>query len=162
MAKTLDQSERKLLQLRSASSDNIEWLYETFKTTMREFIEQTWGWDELMQRHSFEQNLPPASFLIASIGKQDIGACSVLEKRDHLRLEIVLIVAPQQRMGYGSLLLQEIQQRAVAIQKPIRLSVLKINPARKFYERLGFVVDGEDEWSHKMLWQPKLKASAQH
>ena len=161
MAKTLGQTEQNMLALRSATSDNIEWLYETFKSTMREYIEQTWGWDELLQRHSFEQNLPPASFLIASIGKQDIGACSVLEKRDHLRLEIALIVAPKQRMGYGSLLLQELQQRAYAIQKPIRLSVLKINPAKAFYVRLGFSIDDEDKWSYKMLWQPTLKPNAE-
>lgn len=149
---------RQILQLRTATKDDIEWLYDTFKSTMRDYIEQTWGWDEVMQRHSFEQNLPPASFLIASIGNEDIGAYSVFEKRDHLWLEIALIVADKQRAGFGRLLLLEIQQRASAIQKPIRLNVLKINPALQFYERIGFVIEGQDQWSFKMFWHPNTEA----
>jgi N-acetylglutamate synthase-like GNAT family acetyltransferase len=145
---------RSALQLRTATKDDSEWLYDTFTSTMRDYIEKTWGWDELMQRHSFEQNLPPASFLIASINNEDIGAYSVLEKHDHLWLEIALIAVNKQGAGFGRRLLHEIQQRASAIQKPIRLSVLKINPACHFYERIGFAIDDQDKWSFKMSWHP--------
>ncbi|MDX1491525.1 MAG: GNAT family N-acetyltransferase [Pseudohongiellaceae bacterium] len=141
-----------VLQLRSATSEDIDWLYDTFKTTMGEYIEKTWGWDELLQRHSFEQNLPPASFLIASINDEDLGACSLIEKRDSLHLEIALIIEEKQGQGIGRQLLLEIQQRARAIHKPILLSVLKINPAVRFYKRLGFEVYDQDQWSFKMRW----------
>jgi len=36
---------------------------------------------------------------------------------------------------------------------PVRLQVLKINPARRLYERLGFVVTGETE-THDLMARP--------
>jgi hypothetical protein len=39
---------------------------------------------------------------------------------------------------------------------PVRLQVLKVNPARQLYERLGFCVTGGDEFRHQMERSPKL------
>jgi ribosomal protein S18 acetylase RimI-like enzyme len=43
-------------------------------------------------------------------------------------------------------IIQQAQQK----QHPVTLQVLKVNPARRFYERLGFVVEGEDDAHFKM------------
>jgi prephenate dehydrogenase len=54
-------------------------------------------------------------------------------------------VAPAlQGHGLGKALLLEYIQEARSVGKDVTLHVLKANPARGLYERLGFVVEGED------------------
>ncbi len=54
-------------------------------------------------------------------------------------------IAPAlQGQGLGTALLLECIAQARAAGKDITLHVLKANPARRLYERLGFVVEAED------------------
>jgi GNAT superfamily N-acetyltransferase len=138
------------IRFRKATRADMDWLYQTFKLTMQDYIQQTWGWDELLQQHAFHDNLPASSFTIASHKGVDIGAYSVQEKSDHLWLEMVLVLPDLQNQGLGSTLLRRAQENAAAKHKPLRLSVLKVNPAQRFYKRLGFQETGEDTWSFKM------------
>ncbi len=132
----------------------MPWLYDTFKRTMQGFIEGTWGWDELMQSHSFEDHLPANTFVIAAIAQVDIGALNVREKADHLWLEMVLVLPEYQSKGYGRALIEHAQALAIKAQKPLRLSVLKLNPAQEFYRKMGFENCGSDQWSQKLQWSP--------
>lgn len=140
------------IRLRRADKSDMDWLYQTFKLTMQDYIARTWGWDELFQHHSFHDNLPASSFTIATLDDLDIGAYSVLTKKDHVWLEMVLVLPEKQNAGIGSMLLTRVQKSAMEKSKPVRLSVLKVNPALRFYQRLGFRIAGEDQWSYKMEW----------
>ncbi|MFT3762327.1 MAG: GNAT family N-acetyltransferase [Pseudoxanthomonas sp.] len=54
-------------------------------------------------------------------------------------------LAPElQGRGLGRELLQEFIGQARTAGRDVTLHVLKANPARALYERLGFVVEGED------------------
>ena len=46
--------------------------------------------------------------------------------------------------GLGRRILEQILTEADRARVPVTLSVLKANPARRLYERLGFVAVGED------------------
>ncbi len=141
-------------RLRKAARSDMDWLYATFKQTMQSYIERTWGWNELFQQHGFLDNLPPGSFVILRDAGEDVGACSILQKPDHLWLEMVLVVPQRQRQGLGAELVRHAQAVAGAQGKPLRLSVLKINPAQQFYLKQGFVCYAEDAWSLKLQWLP--------
>jgi GNAT superfamily N-acetyltransferase len=141
------------ITFRKANKADMEWAYETFRTTMKSYIEDTWGWDELFQQYGFKENLPPSSFTIAALNSVTIGAYSLTEKTDHLWLEMLLILPDYQNQGLGTRILHTIQTAASLKQKPLRLSVLKVNPAREFYRRLGFEISGEDTWSYKLSWR---------
>jgi ribosomal protein S18 acetylase RimI-like enzyme len=45
----------------------------------------------------------------------------------------------------GAALMRQVQASAATRGVPVRLNVLKVNPARALYERLGFRVIGEDD-----------------
>lgn len=138
--------------LRLGQRDDMAWLYTTFKRTMQSYIEDTWGWDEVLQSHSFQDLLPARSFYIASAAHGDIGALNLREKSDHLWLEMLLVPPEFQGQGIGRQLLEWAQRQASAADKPLQLSVLKLNPAQDFYRHLGFVSTQEDRWSLKMQW----------
>ena len=142
------------IQLRLAQETDMRWLYESFKRTMQLYIQKTWGWDELLQHHSFHDNLPARSFIIASVAGGDVGALNLREKTDHLWLEMLLVPPEHQGQGIGRHLLEYAQDMARRVNKPLRLSVLKLNPAQEFYRHMGFTAAEEDRWSLRMLWRP--------
>ena len=141
------------ISMRKGEPADMDWLYKTFKRTMQSFINQTWGWDELLQEHSFYENLPAKSFAIATIDEHDFGALNLREKTDHLWLEMVLVLPDYQGQGFGRLMLEYAQRQSHKAQKPLRLSVLKLNPAHGFYRHMGFEQSAFDQWSYKMQWQ---------
>ncbi len=55
------------------------------------------------------------------------------------------ILPDYQGRGLGAAIIHGIIAEADAHHLPVRLQVLKINPARRLYERLGFVITGETE-----------------
>lgn len=55
-----------------------------------------------------------------------------------------------QGRGLGTELLRRVLARADARRLPVRLQVLKGNPARRLYRRLGFVDAAETETHHVM------------
>lgn len=73
--------------------------------------------------------------------------------RQGLRWELVQIqlVPALQGSGIGRALLEELLAEARQAGATVRLSVLKLNPARRLYERLGFVVATESEHSYEMV-----------
>jgi ribosomal protein S18 acetylase RimI-like enzyme len=66
-------------------------------------------------------------------------------------------VAPEhQGKGIGTRLISEVLQDAHSRGLAVRLRVLKVNPAQRLYERLGFAVVGETETHHLMEARPLL------
>jgi ribosomal protein S18 acetylase RimI-like enzyme len=57
-----------------------------------------------------------------------------------------------QNRGIGTTIIQWAIDQAVATQKALRLQVFKINPARRLYERMGFIETGEKETHIQMEW----------
>lgn len=149
------------LSYRRARPRDMDWAYRIFKTGMQSYITRTWGWNELFQEHSFFANLPASSFVIASIdtrdasadksGQIDIGGYCLKPKADHLYLEMLLLDPAWQRRGYGSAIMGEVMREAKRHTLPVRLSVLKINPAYRFYQHLGFVIEAEDDIRYRMI-----------
>ena len=142
------------LIFRKATERDMAWIYGMFRVTMKDYIEQTWGWDELFQKHGFTENLPAASFSITALNDVDVGVYNLVPKRDHLWLEMLLVLPEYQNRGLGARILHSIQAGASLKKKPLRLSVLKVNPACDFYRRFGFEIRSEDAFSYKLEWSP--------
>ena len=56
--------------------------------------------------------------------------------------------------GIGTGLLAEVIDEAARVGVDLTLSVLKANPAKSLYERFGFVVERESEFSYEMRRKP--------
>ena len=69
----------------------------------------------------------------------------VADHDDHIFVDYMAIMPEHQRHGIGASLLRQVQASAASRGLPVRLNVLKVNPARALYERLGFAVVGEDD-----------------
>lgn len=138
------------LSFRKAEIEEMDWAYLLFKEGLQHYISQTWGWNELFQRHSFLANLPASSFVIITLDDKDIGGYCLKNKTDHLYLEMLLISTPMQRKGIGSDVMRLLIEQAEIQDIPVRLNVLRNNPAHQFYRRLGFEVTAEDSFRYEM------------
>jgi GNAT superfamily N-acetyltransferase len=136
--------------VRAAQPEDEPFLYACYKRTMHEYIEQTWGWDEKFQSVEFRQHLPWQRFRIIMVNRTSVGAVCVLETADCMILEMMMIELQFQRRGIASDLVARLLDHARSEGRGIQLRVMKINPARALYERLGFVVVGEDADTYEM------------
>ena len=66
----------------------------------------------------------------------------------------VQILPEAQGRGIGAKLICGLSAEADSAGVALKLKVLKTNPARRLYERLGFVIVGDDDHGHEMQWIP--------
>ena len=76
---------------------------------------------------------------------KDIGMISLEDRTDDVFLRAIEIFPTHQGQGIGARIIQEIIDDAASKQKPVSLSVLKVNPAKSLYKRLGFSVIEETD-----------------
>ena len=89
---------------------------------------------------------------ILTVGEEAVGYFE-FEERDHdVFLCGVVLLPAHQRRGIGTEVVRWLQERARERGVPLTLGVLKVNPARALYERLGFVRTGDDEHHIHMQW----------
>lgn len=70
-----------------------------------------------------------------------------------------LQIAPAlQGRGIGELALRTVLRAAAADALPVALDVLKGNPAKRLYDRLGFEIVGEDEIQFHMRFTARTQA----
>lgn len=132
--------------LRPATAEDLSFLYDLHRTTVREAVEATWGWDEAFQQQRFREHFDPAGSQIIVVEGRDVGVLQVEEWGDEVFLGLIEIARSHQGQGLGTCVIQDVLAVAHAEGRPVSLHVLKANPrARRLYERLGFVVDEERE-----------------
>lgn len=136
--------------LREATEADRELTFEIKKKAFGEYIEEIWGWEESVQRALHNKDFEPERYQIVQLDGQDIGLLGVRSEGDSLWISQIYILPIHQNKGYGTRIIQRVIADAEGEGKSIKLQVLKINPARKLYERLGFVVTGTDGPHHVM------------
>lgn len=62
----------------------------------------------------------------------------------------------RQGRGLGTEIVRNLLAEAAAARVPVELQVLKVNPARRLYERLGFTVFAEATIHYRMRADPAL------
>lgn len=139
--------------LRPTTQSDYEFLYKLKKLCLKEYVAETWGWNEEVQRAYFAESFDPNDSQIITLNDQDIGQLLLEDRGVDLYLAGIYILPTFQGKGIGTAVLQDILLAAQDRRLPVRLQVLKVNPARKLYERLGFKLTGETETHYLMGYQ---------
>lgn len=139
-----------------------DYFFFTIYANSRKAEMSSWGWtkeeqrDFLLMQHQCQQrsyqmqysnlesriiffkNTPAGRLLLAKTGTQTV-------------LVDISLLAEFQHLGIGSALLKELQGEIKAGES-LRLAVLKTNPARGLYERVGFQIHEVGELYLTMVW----------
>jgi GNAT superfamily N-acetyltransferase len=146
--------------LRATVQEDRDLIFASYKATLQSYVEWAWGWNEEFQTTGFWKHHPLEQFRVVMVGKKFAGAIHV-EEQDALHFVRMIFLLPEfQGRGIGSQLLEEEADRVRKSGKQLHLKVIKINPAKKLYERLGFSVIEEDQVTCHMrlappgIWRP--------
>ena len=135
------------ISLRSATSDDAAFALYVTEACMRVYAEQTWGsWNG-------RANFDPVLDNIIVLAGQDIGLIGIRRCSDHWFLDKLYLLPAYQNRGFGGHLIERLKEDARSAQLPVRLTVLEVNPARRFYERHGFVLTHTVSPRHHMEWR---------
>jgi ribosomal protein S18 acetylase RimI-like enzyme len=139
--------------LRSANISDVEFLFQLRIKTMKPFFKDTFGWNDTKEREKAVDELNNTQIVI--FDKKEIGVIKVLLKSNELHLHQIQILPEFQRKGFGAELIRQIIINSDDLQIPITLFVVKNTPAKRLYDRFGFVITDEYEHHYKMRWQPE-------
>jgi ribosomal protein S18 acetylase RimI-like enzyme len=141
------------LTLRPAQPDDFAFCERTYFEPMRATIEEL-GLDEARHLANFANRWQVEQVRIVMMCGQVIGWLQTASTDDSLFLAQLFIDTRFQRQGIGSRLVRILIEEAAHEHKAVTLGVVKTNPARRLYERLGFSVTHEDQYKFYMRRQP--------
>lgn len=128
------------LELSPASESDLDFVYRVTEAAMRGYVEKTWGiWEPRLQRKTVYDSFNTQTQRIISRSGERIGILASSSHNAHAQLEKIYLLPAHQNQGIGSTLIRQLMQHASLQRKPLRLRVLRVNPARRLYDRLGFV-----------------------
>ena len=139
--------------LRDATNDDIEFIFQLRTQTMKKDFDNTFGWDEDEQWKRAADKIQYAKVIM--INQTDIGVIKVIPKIKELHLHQMQILPDYQGKGIGSQLVSQVLEHAKNESVPVTLLVLKGAAAKRIYDRFGFSVVNEYENNYMMRWQPK-------
>ncbi|MFJ5308383.1 GNAT family N-acetyltransferase [Streptomyces sp. NPDC088350] len=149
-------------EMRPASAADVEAVAELRAVVLRADLERLGRYDAGRVRQRLRDGFEPACTWVIEVGGEFAG-CVALRPDEDGRchwLEHFYLAARLQGGGIGSGVLRELLERCdrdgVAV---VRLNVLRGSPARRLYERYGFVVETEDPVDVFMVRAAPVRAS---
>ena len=143
------------LTLRPSSAADAEFIYALNELTLRPHVEaMSRKWAGAKMRDKCANDAVDPNTRIVSFEGIDCGVYTLEIKFDEIFLHSMLLEPGSQRRGIGRHLLQQALEEAETRRLPIRLFVMRANPAKGYYERFGFRVFDEAEQYFAMERSP--------
>jgi GNAT superfamily N-acetyltransferase len=127
--------------LRPALADDVEWIAELRADVLRADLERLGRYDETRVRQRFREAFEPAQTRIIVVDAIEVGSVALRSDGETRWLEHFYIATSYQGRGVGGRVLGMVLDDT----GPYRLNVLRGSPARRLYERYGFVLDTQDD-----------------
>jgi GNAT superfamily N-acetyltransferase len=167
----------RLVTLRPAQPEDEAFLLEVYASTRAEELSNV-PWSEAQkrafvemqsraQRQHYALYYPGAQYLVIEAGEEPAGRLFIDRTGSHILLMDIALLPPYRGMGIGTTMIKDLMTEASKTGKTMRLHVEVFNPARRLYERLGFVDNhamGADSIYIQMVWpaQPFEIGESQH
>jgi ribosomal protein S18 acetylase RimI-like enzyme len=128
------------LDFRQAVPGDSEWLFDTYRRTMKGFVTSAYGWDEDLQQAGFAKSLRQGSCQIVTWEGYQCGFVHWEVEPDLVWLRMLCIVSEMQNKSIGSAAIAKVMTLSSYLQKPLYLHVFVCNQAAyDWYSRIGFV-----------------------
>ena len=128
------------LSLRPSIPQDIDWLVEL---RARADLERLGRYDEDRVRERMRQSFRPEWTRVISVSGADVGCITTRTDGPVRWIEHFYLEPDLQGRGVGTEVLRRVT--AEAFNGSTRLNVLQGSPARRLYERHGFITDSEDD-----------------
>jgi len=125
------------IEFRPALEHDFEYCRRLYFVEMRWIIEEL-HLDRTAQESSFRQQWNPRQVRVIALDGTDVGWLQAITQDDELFVAQMFVDRPFQRRGIGKEVMKRLIGEANEFNLAVRLNVVRINPARRLYERLGF------------------------
>jgi len=122
---------------------------------MREHLERVGRFTPERSRRVFRRHFDEPGLRLILVGRDVAGCVALRTDGDFLTIDSFYLAGRFQNRNLGAAILEALLAEADALGKPVRLEVLKLSPADRFYERHGFARIGESE--HDVLFERVLR-----
>lgn len=129
--------------LRPCVASDAAWIAELRAVVMRPDLERLGRFDPVRVRERFLKGFQPEHTSVIHSDGVDAGVIAVRPEADALWIEHFYVAPAHQGKGLGGAVLRHVMADS-ADHRPFRLDVLQGSPARRLYERHGFVLESED------------------
>ena len=138
---------------------DFEFVRELYFETMRWAIERYFGWNRLQQEENFSTWFKPNEARIITVDGTDAGWIQQRQDAGEIFLGSIYVTPAMQGKGIGTSVVQDLLHLAEHRSQAVTLAVMKINPAVRLYQRLGFRTTREDE-AHCRILRSVLRPGA--
>ena len=143
--------------LRAATTDDRSFLLHAKDVGMRPWVEATWGWDEEKQaafNATWLEKALATTLRVIEVDGEAVGYLGTDESVVPWKLNSIVVLPELQGNGLGTRIVQDYLAQSDEAGVPVTLQVLHPNPARRLYERLGFVETGRTDTHAQMRREP--------
>lgn len=163
-------SEKHAYALRAITDADLPLLLEIYASTRREELMQV-PWDDAQkaaflrmqfdaQHHHYQTHYAGDRFDLVLIEGAPVGRLYVGRWPSQICVIDISLLPAWRGRGLGRQLLEELIAEADEARKPVSVHVEKFNPARRLYERLGFIKIEDLEVYDQMMRKPVERADA--
>jgi ribosomal protein S18 acetylase RimI-like enzyme len=141
------------LSLRPAGAADFDYCARLYFAEMERIIREL-NLDRNAQIASFRRQWQPNDVRIITRDGTDIGWLQSVTRDGTLFLGQLFVEAPFQRQGIGTEIMRRLIGEAGQMRQAMTLGVVKTNPAKRLYERLGSRITHEDARKFYMRREP--------
>lgn len=132
-----------IMELRTATATDLAWIVELRARVLRDDLDRLGRYDPIRVRQRMRDAFRPEFTRVIVCEDEAVGSIAVRDEVDARWIEHFYIDPSAQNRGIGTEVLTLVL--ADPDPRPHRLNVLRGSPARRLYERHGFVVESEDD-----------------
>ncbi|RAW15054.1 GNAT family N-acetyltransferase [Paenibacillus taichungensis] len=133
-----------ITMLQSKQADE-EHLAELRALVLYDDLNRLGRYDDVKVRERFRNTFDPEYTWIIEFEGERVGCVALKPKSEEMLLEHFYIHPDYQGRQIGTQVLNMLLKRDDVKGRNVTLNVLQGSPARRLYERFGFVLDSEDE-----------------
>lgn len=138
------------IELRAETDEDVPFLKDLYASSREREMALLAGWSDAQKREFLDQqfaaqrayyrkNYPDARYDVIERDGQAIGRLYVAVLRRQINLMDITLRPGERNGGIGTRLCQDVLDEGAATGKIVSLHVEDDNPARRLYDRLGFV-----------------------
>ena len=140
--------------LREARAEDYNFALALYTQTIKPYTVAFMPWIDAVEAARFARLWSPTDTRIITLDGADVGWVEAADTGAEIFLKQFYVLPAQQRRGIATQVMGWLLKEWEAAQRPVVLGVLKNNPARRLYERLGFALIGETDMKFLMRREP--------
>lgn len=138
------------VDLRPAAPTDRTFCYQLYLACMKPWLTALGTWNANRIEALFDEYFVVDEISVTRLDQKDIGYLQVTTSNGAMNLDQFHLLADFQRRGIGTQLLRKVIAEARAYALPLRLDLIRGNPAQSLYAREGFEITHSDDTKHYM------------